>query len=97
MEPFLISKVEAIIRISSRGFFVLPVFPQGGPTNRFFVGDQIELRRQDGSSLESKLAGIEHFRGLDGHSSWGLRLPPEVKESGTPVGAEIWWIAEGRK
>jgi len=65
--------------------------------NRFFVGDQIELRRQNGSSLESKLAGIEHFRGLDGRSSWGLRLPPEVKESDTPVGTEIWWIAERSK
>jgi hypothetical protein len=97
MEPFLITKVEEIIRISGRGFFVLPAFPKGGPPNRVFVGDQIELRRQDGSRLESKLAGIEHFRGLNGHSSWGLRLPPEVKEPDTPAGTEIWWIAERSK
>jgi hypothetical protein len=97
MEPFLITKVEEIIRISSRGFFVLPAFPKGGPTNRFSVGDQIELRRQDGSRLESKVAGIEHFRALDGRSSWGLRFPPEVKETDTPVGTEIWWIMERDK
>jgi hypothetical protein len=97
MEPFLITRVEEIIRISGRGFFVLPAFPKRGPTNRFFVCDRIELRRQDGSRLESKLAGIEHFSGLDGRSSWGPWFPPEVEESDTPVGTEIWWIGEGSK
>jgi hypothetical protein len=97
MEPFLITRVEEIIRISGRGLFVLAAFPKRGPTNRFFVCDRIELRRQDGSSLESKLAGIEHFKGLDGRSSWGLWFPPGVKVSDTPVGTEIWWMGARRK
>ena len=97
MEPFLITKVEEIIRVSGRGFFVLPAFPKAGPMNRFFVGDQVELRREDGVTLQTKLAGIEHFLGLDRRSSWGLQLPPEVKETDTPAGTEIWWIAERTK
>jgi hypothetical protein len=97
MEPFLITRVEEIIRISGREFLVLPAFPKRGPANRFFVCDRIELRRQDGSSLQSKLAGIEHFKGLDGRTSRGLWFPPEVRESDTPVGTEIWWMGERSK
>jgi hypothetical protein len=69
MEPFLITKVEKIIEVPGRGFCVLPAFPIGGPTKRISVGDQIELRREDGFTLQSKLAGIEHLRGLGGRSS----------------------------
>jgi hypothetical protein len=97
MEPFLITKVEEIIRISGRGFVIVPAFAREGPPNPVHVGDQIELRRQDGTTMRSKLFGISHLRGLNGRSSWGLQLPPEVEETNTPVGTEVWWIAERTK
>ena len=92
MEPFLITKVEEIIRISGRGFLIVPAFPREGPPNRVYVGDQIEVRRQDGTAMRSQLFGFSHLKGLNGRSSWGLQLPSEVQETDTPVG-KIWWIA----
>jgi hypothetical protein len=95
MEPFLISKVEDIIRITGRPLCVFPGLPKEGPPNRIRVGDQIELRRPDGTALKTNLGGIEHAKGLDGESRWPLRLPPDITEADVPTGTEIWWIALG--
>jgi hypothetical protein len=95
MEPFLISKVEDIVRITGRPLYVFPGLPKGGPPSPIRVGDQIELRRPDGTVLKTDLAGIEHAKGVDGNSYWPLGLPPETTEADVPSGTEIWRIALG--
>jgi hypothetical protein len=95
MDPFLISKVEEILRITGRPLCIFPGLPKGGPPNPIRVGDQIELRRPDGTVLKTSLAGIEHAKGLDGKSWWPLTLSPDIMEADVPIGTEIWWIALG--
>ena len=95
MEPFLISKVEDIVRITGRPLYVFPGLPKGGPLNPIRAGEQIELRRPDGTFLKTNLAGIEHAKGLDGKSHWPLGLPPDITEADVPIGTEIWWTALG--
>jgi hypothetical protein len=95
MEPFLISEVEDIIRITGRPLCVFRGLPKGGPSNPIRAGDQIELRRPDGTVVKTNLGGIEHAKGLDGKSHWPLRLPTDITEADVPIGTEIWWIALG--
>jgi hypothetical protein len=97
MKPFFITKIEEVIRISDQRFVAVPAWPKDGLSNRIFVGDQVELRPPNGASLQTKLAGFEHLLGLDRRTSWGLRFPPDIKDSDVPIGTEIWWIAEGPK
>jgi hypothetical protein len=97
MEPFLITKVEAVIRISDRKFVVVPAWPKDGLSIRVFLGDQVEFRLPNGAILRTKIAGFEHLLGLDHRSSWGLQFPPEVKDTDVAIGTEIWWIAERAK
>jgi hypothetical protein len=90
--PRCLYTVEASFFIKGRGLVLVPkIVPQ--EEKRLRVGDRVEIRRPDGSRLESCIGGIEIA-----HSSpprptceaWILLR--ELTKEDVPIGSEIWSI-----
>ena len=112
MEPFCLIVVDGMFTITERGFIVTPSLPAGKMTlyggevricasadsdiRVVRTGDNVELRRPDGTVLPSIMA-INHLKPIVGGSEWGLSLPKSVPPEEVPVGTEIWWISTGKK
>jgi hypothetical protein len=97
MDPFRISVVEDILRITGRSVCVLPGLPKEPLPNTIRVGDVVELRRPDGTFLRTEIGGIAHARTLKGASEWPLRFPEPITEADIPIGTEIWWISSEKR
>ena len=54
------------------------------------VGDPIELRPDKGSTVRTRLAGIEHCDPWTPTQCFGFLLPPELGKADVPIGAEVW-------
>jgi hypothetical protein len=112
MEPFCLLVVNGIFTITGRGFIVTPSLPMAKMTAKGYavnpvvppasgirivrLGDRIELRRPNGTTLPSVMA-INHAKLIDGGSASPLRLPDSAGSGDVPVGTEIWWIAAGKE
>jgi len=57
---------------------------------RLKVGDNLELRRPDGSIIKTTLLGIDVFS--PSHWTVGLSLGKPLGKSDVPVGTEIWKV-----
>jgi hypothetical protein len=94
-EPLKLWTVKDVVVM--KGVIVLfPGLPRDFP-HRIYVGDNIELRRPDGTRTSTVIAGIEHARMLDGGSQWPLRLLVSIKEGDVPIGTEVWWVSSGTR
>jgi hypothetical protein len=90
--PFHLSTVEDVVVITGRKpILLLPGIPRNLQST-VRAGDEIELRRPDGTSVSTVIAGIEHARMVDGNSRWPLRLPESIGAADVPVGTEIWCL-----
>lgn len=78
--PELIFRVAETFTIEGRGVCATP--GEWG-VGRARVGDAIELRRPDGSSLAASVIAITH-------PHRDILLPAEIAKSDIPAGTEIW-------
>lgn len=82
--------VEDRFVIRQRGMIITPgVVPQA--EELFRVGDPLELRRPDGTSLRVTLAGFT-FAIPGPKNEVYFILPAEVTKSEVPVGSEVWSV-----
>ena len=86
--------VTDIIEIAGRGICPWPVVPHAligsEPGERLKPGDQLELRRPDGSITRVKLCGLE----WPSPSKGGLilRMEASLTKDDLPLGTEIWKV-----
>lgn len=56
------------------------------------VGSAIEVRCSDGSSIITKVAGIEMICPPPVDAKLAILLPKEIGKEDVPVGAEVWSV-----
>jgi hypothetical protein len=61
---------------------------------RLRAGDPLELRRPDGSRLETAVAAVPHVSPYHPDRPFSFSLPEGVRKGDVPVGTEVW-AAEG--
>jgi hypothetical protein len=87
--------VTDIIEIAGRGILPWPVVPHAligsEQGERLQPGDQLELRRPDGSVTRVKLCGLEWPS--PGKGGLVLRLENSVTKQDLPLGTEIWRVS----
>ena len=54
------------------------------------AGDLLELRRPDGSRLETEVAAIPHLRPSDPDRLFSFSLPGGLGKADVPIGTEVW-------
>lgn len=54
------------------------------------AGDRLELRRPDGSRLETEVAAIPHVRPHYPDRPFSFSLPQGLDKVDVPVGTEVW-------
>lgn len=54
------------------------------------AGDLLELRRPDGSRLETQVAAIPHVRPSYPDRQFSFSLPEDVQKADVPIGTEVW-------
>jgi hypothetical protein len=79
--------VADTLEIRGRGIIIVSPVLRDLPFG-LMNGQQIELRRPDGTTLLTMIRGIE----INPDSRAGLLLPVEVKLADVPVGTEVWTI-----
>lgn len=79
--------VKETFILRSLGLILTPgIIPEGD--ERFRIGDQIVLRRPDGSSLEWQIGGLEF---LDPNPNRDVViLLKELAQEDVPIGTEVW-------
>lgn len=88
MPAQLLFKVKDVFSISGEGLILGPGVPRVGPSVK--IGDAIEIRRPDGSTLSTKVGGLGMFGGPPLAEAVPLLIPvPGTKEQ-VPPGSEVW-------
>lgn len=54
-------------------------------------GSAIQLRRPNGTIVDTQITGIEMVKGVD-KSQLGICLPVEFKKEDVPEGTEVWLV-----
>lgn len=54
------------------------------------VGESIELRRPDGSTVVSRVVGIARFVPYDPERTLDILLPPGISKEDVPAGTQVW-------
>lgn len=80
--------VEDRFLIKGRGLIVCPGIELGAEPIR--VGDLVELRRPDGTSLRWRIGGVEIAMGAPPDRRAPLMLLQDLGKEDLPVGTEIW-------
>lgn len=57
---------------------------------RLRAGDLLELRRPDGSRLNTEVAAIPHVRPNYPDRPFSFSLPGGVQKADVPIGTEVW-------
>lgn len=86
----LLFSVADTNEIRGRGIIIVSPVLRDLPVG-LMNGQQIELRRPDGTTLLTMIRGIE-MCDLNPNKRAGLLLPVEVKLTDVPVGTEVWTI-----
>jgi hypothetical protein len=95
MEPVFLSRVEFRFGIKGRGIAIDPGVPHEPAVHRVFIGDDLEIRRPNGSILSTKVRGLE-MGGSPQKKSCAILLPAEVTEEEVPIGSEVWQVSRSR-
>lgn len=86
----LLFVVEDVFEIRSRGIVAVPgITPL--PGEKWKVGDAIELRRPNESTLCSEIAGIEMVACTPPLRSFAILLKGVTKAQ-VPIGTEVWSV-----
>jgi hypothetical protein len=88
----LLSKVEDVFEIEGRGCVITPARSSLTPKDAMIRrADPIELRKPDGSVVQTHIFDVEMIDYADRtKSSVALVLPREFSKADFPVGTEIW-------
>ena len=82
-----LSKVEDTFLITDRGLIIVPGIPRNEKGWKLSDGEPLELRRPDGTSLQTTIAAIE----LGGRGKFtAILLPRELTKDDVPIGTEVW-------
>lgn len=81
--------VDDTFTVFGRGIALLPGVPKYETGPRVIPGMPIELRRPDGSRLETTIRAVEWFQTPPAPTA-PLHLPPEIRKEDVPVGTEVW-------
>jgi hypothetical protein len=81
--------VDGTFTIFGRGIALLPGLPKYEPGLRVLPGMSIELRRPDGTVLETSIGAVEWFQTPSSRAA-PLHLPPDIKKEDVPVDTEVW-------
>lgn len=85
--------VEDTFTIAGRGLTFIPgIVPAGD--ERFYIGDPILLKRPDGSSIQTSIAGIGLVGGA-GHAADVPVLLRGLTKEDVPIGTEVWSVGKG--
>ncbi|MGC1272524.1 MAG: hypothetical protein WBC44_02365 [Planctomycetaceae bacterium] len=87
----LLFKVEDTFAITGRGLVLWPGLIKSGPPTRLTIGNAVDLRRPDGTSLRTTIRGIEMPSLPD---SVPILLSEELTKDDVPIGTEVWHAAE---
>lgn len=88
----MLSVVEDRFQIKGRGVTIVPGVPLGGDW-RVRIGDQLRLKRPDGTEIATEISGLE----------MGLRVPTAsqaillgggVSKDDVPQGTEVWIFSD---
>ena len=83
--------VEDVIRSRGRGIVLIPEADWYSIPLR--VGDPVELRRPDGSSVGTIVRAIECIAPThDGPRRYAILLSPELEKCDVPPGTEVWTV-----
>jgi hypothetical protein len=94
MKPIFLSRVEMTFAIKGRGVVIHPGVPYEPEVHRVYISDDLEIRRPDGSTLSTKVRGLEMF-GNPNKKSCAIVMPADVTEDEIPVGSEVWQVSRG--
>jgi hypothetical protein len=88
MMPRCLFKVSDTFQIKGRGIVLLPgVVPEG--SERFHFGEEVELRRPDGTVFTTNIS-LEVFSPIPSSGAFALFLPNIISTDEVPVGTEVW-------
>jgi GMP synthase (glutamine-hydrolysing) len=79
-------KVTDVFEITGRGVVAYPGVSGDGPF-ALRIGQTVELRRPDGTRVQTAIRGIEH---LNPNPNCVVPLLFNLSKSDLPVGTEIW-------
>jgi hypothetical protein len=86
--------VESVFTIEGRGP-VLVGFA-GDQYGLFRIGDDVDLRRPDGSVIRARIVGIEYppsvlfVGGPPPGPKYGVVVAPPITQADVPLGTEVW-------
>jgi|GEM_PF-1075200 len=88
--------VEHVFEIRHRGLVLVPgIVPVG--EERFKIGDPIVLRKPDGSSIETKIGGLELFTTPPNpRYDFPIMIAGMTKDD-VPIGTEVWSVGTGSR
>jgi len=90
--------VTDVFEITGRGICPAPLVPHElinpKPGERLRPGDQLELRKPDGTVTKVKLYGLAWFSPSKG--GLGIELGSTVTKADVPIGTEIWKVSGGQ-
>jgi len=80
----LLFKVEDVFQVRDRGVVLTPGLAERDEYTQ--LGDEVELRRPDGSTVRAQIVAFEL-------PSTGTRaiLLEKIRKDDVPVGTEVWW------
>ena len=89
----LLFTVRDTFRLENRGLILAAdVKPEQAGVR---MGDSIELRRPDGSSLVTVVIGIERAIPYDPDRTLAVLLPGDILKADVPIGTEVWSHPKG--
>ncbi len=88
--------VTDLCEVAERGIYPLPPVPRAlmnsDQGERLKPGDQLELRRPDGTVTKAKLSGLQWAS--SGEAGLFIELGPPVTKDDVPPGTEIWRVSD---
>jgi hypothetical protein len=82
--------VGAAFGVEGRGLVLIPgIVPEG--EERFRVGDRVQLKRPDGSTLDWQIGGLELICSGPPRHDVVVRLSG-LREVDVPIGTEVWSV-----
>jgi len=85
--------VEEVFWITGRGLVIIPgPWPQDSKA-RIKVGNLIEIRRPDGSTVASQITGVELAKQAKGPCCLALVLNQQITQDDVPKSSEIWLVS----
>lgn len=94
MDPVLLFTVEDAFQITDRGCVLVPGPSTEEGSQPIQIGDRLCLRKPDGHSFETVIAGLEMIRRRPRPKviTAPILLPRNVAKGDVPVGTEVWLL-----